>query len=116
VEEGTPDANLCAPGLGELWLELKAVDHFPKGLDTPVRVPHFTPQQRAWLAERVRAGGHAAVLLQVERWYVLLGGAYAVRNLGRVPARVLDENGIHSWKRNFEENLRKGVEHLVGFY
>ena len=46
VGVGTPDVNCTT-----CWIELKAVTkaNIPKREDTPVRLPHFTQQQKIWL-------------------------------------------------------------------
>lgn len=71
---GTPDVN-CVLG----WLELKSIDGWPARPETPVRVPHFTPEQRLWLIKRCEAGGAAWLLLKVGRDWLLLWGETAAR-------------------------------------
>lgn len=58
VGDGTPDINYSGG-----WIESKMVD-FPKRTDTILRVPHYTPQQRAWHVRRIRAGGVLHVIVQ----------------------------------------------------
>lgn len=55
---GVPDVN-CVYG----WIELKSVD-LPVKPDTPVRVKHFTREQKIWLQLREAAGGLALLLLK----------------------------------------------------
>ena len=74
---GTPDVNYIGG-----WIELKKVDKWPVREDTPLRLPHFTPQQKIWLDRRIRKGGEAYVLLQVSREYMLLRGDVAAKILG----------------------------------
>ena len=53
------------------WIELKQVPK-PVNPSTPVRVPHFTKQQKVWLANYGSAGGLAFVLVGVgNMWYLL---------------------------------------------
>lgn len=92
---GTPDVSLCMPevehspkapecaecqdvfcaGCGyyiepgmlsgwDGWIELK-VQEKPKREKTTFRCEHFTDEQRTWLVDRCRSGGHAYMLLQV---------------------------------------------------
>lgn len=81
---GTPDVN-CTEG----WLELKKVRSWPKHSRTPLRVPHFKPEQRIWLRRRWRADGRAFLLLQVGRDWVLLHGDVAADLLGHAPKEDL---------------------------
>jgi len=74
---GTPDVN-CTWG----WIELKALSKAPVKPETPVRVPHFTPQQKIWLTKRTRAGGNCGVLLMVDREWFWMNGTLAVTYLG----------------------------------
>lgn len=47
---GTPD--VCVGFNGKCaWIELKMIAAFPKRDSTPVRIEHFTSQQKLWLKE-----------------------------------------------------------------
>jgi len=47
---GTPD--VCVGFNGKCaWIELKMIESFPKRASTPVRIDHFTSQQKLWLNE-----------------------------------------------------------------
>jgi hypothetical protein len=74
---GTPDTNYIGG-----WLELKFIHEWPKKEETPLRIPHFTPEQRTWLQRRCHAGGRADILIQVESDYLLLRGNIGARVLG----------------------------------
>lgn len=89
---GTPDISYA-----EGWLELKALDRWPVRPDTPLRVPHFTPQQRIFLIRRCKAGGRAYVLLTVGRDWLLFNGAAAAHALGKSPKSVLYNLAIKTW-------------------
>jgi hypothetical protein len=68
---GTPDVNLSTG-----WVELKWVRAWPRNESTPLRLPHYTDEQRAWLLRRWNAGGGAWLVLQVQReWFVFNGPA-----------------------------------------
>jgi hypothetical protein len=107
VELGTPDVNLCMPegersspseqctgcndafcaGCGywqepvklsswDGWIELKVQDP-PKRKTTMFRCEHFTTEQRQWAVDRIRAGGKAYLLIQVNDEYLWLRGDVA---------------------------------------
>lgn len=77
VQPGTPDVEFIGG-----WIELKSADAWPKGSNTALRVPHFTPLQRLWLRRRCRRGGKAWMLLRVGREWLLLGGDVASSIVG----------------------------------
>jgi len=98
VGMGTPDVHYCISDkivygpLGvdswkttEGWLELKQIADYPKRPTTPVRVDHFTPQQRVWLTRRSLAGGRCHVLIQIAKDYHLFEGRVAAQWLGSTP-------------------------------
>lgn len=79
--------NPCLPGTPDIefiggWVELKKLDAWPKRPTTPIRLPHFTPQQRLWLTRRMEKGGLSLLLLQVGRDYLLLFGDQAATLIG----------------------------------
>lgn len=74
---GTPDISY-ADGL----LELKWCRSWPVRDDTPLAVPHYTPQQRLFHRKRWEAGGQMYLLLQVGRDWLLFTGPDAAQNLG----------------------------------
>lgn len=99
---GTPDVNYIGG-----WLELKWKRHWPKGADTPLRMPHFTPQQRVWLTRRARKGGTALVLLQVGQEYLLLLPDDAADFLGNSPRWRLRKLAIWSGEGHSSLNQLK---------
>jgi hypothetical protein len=92
---GTPDVNYIGG-----WLELKRVAAWPANLRTPVRIPHFSPQQKVWLARRCQRGGRAYVLLQVERDWFLIDGLVAASGLGTWNRDDLLFNSAKHWFPN----------------
>ena len=67
---GLPDIN-CTRG----WIELKWLAGWPVGEKTPVRIPHFTPQQKVFLIRRWLIQGDGAwLLIKVKREWLLLTG------------------------------------------
>lgn len=81
---GTPDVNFIGG-----WVELKWLRAWPKGAATPVRVEHFTPQQKLWLRRRRRRGGAAWLLLQCRKEWLLLQGEVAADCLGKATREQL---------------------------
>lgn len=91
---GTPDVNIV-PG----WIELKYAARWPsKG--GPLRLDHFTKQQKTWLIRRRRAGGKAWVLLKVGAMeWLLFDGMHAALYLGKESREKLYEIAIARWTR-----------------
>lgn len=98
VGTGVPDVNYV-----QGWVELKALHEWPKRAATPVRIDHFTPQQRIWLRNRWMAGGAAYLLLKVDGEYLLFTGAYAADHVGNVPRMELINNAVGYWPKGLDE-------------
>ena len=81
---GTPDVNYTGG-----WIELKHENEWPKRVDTPLRVPHFTPQQRVWLIRRYLKGGRAFMLLRVKHDWLLFDGVTAAKIVGHLSKQEL---------------------------
>lgn len=94
ISSGIPDVNYKVG-----WVELKYAAGWParKG---PLRVRHFTKEQRVWLTRRCAAGGKAFLLLKVgEHEWLLFNGAVAALYLGRVTRERLYELVVARWTR-----------------
>lgn len=91
---GTPDVSIV-PG----WIELKYAERWPpKG--GPLRIDHFTREQRAWITKRVKAGGNVWLLLKVgEHEWLLFKGLIAALYLGHEPRERLYEMVVARWTR-----------------
>ena len=96
---GTPDVAYIGG-----WIELKEKDAWPKRAETPLRLPHFTKHQRAWIRRHAHWGGTVFVLLKVgkKEWF-LLHGTEAADRLGEMTraeiestARLVFHNGLDS--------------------
>lgn len=92
VYPGTPDVN-CILG----WIELKWLRSWPVREDTPVKLDHFTRQQRVWLAKRWHRGGSAWLLLQCGTEWLLFDGATAAKVVGHVDKKSLIEAARMYW-------------------
>ena len=71
LNTGHPDVEYCYRGAAGV-VELKARHAWPKRSGTPVRLRHYTAEQRDELKARHAAGGRAFVLLQVADEYLLI--------------------------------------------
>jgi len=93
---GTPDVNYLHG-----WIELKRIERWPprKG---PVRVPHFSKEQRIWLRRRWGSGGEAYLLLLVEETHewLLFDGQTAATLVGSTPEAQLRPRAVASWVGN----------------
>ena len=93
IMPGTPDVNFVGG-----WIELKQADEWPVR-DGPLRLPHYTPQQKMWHKARHIAGGNVYVLLQVGREWLLFDGDIAATVLGVCPRETLIAVARHHWKK-----------------
>ena len=80
VDPGFPDVEYIGG-----TLELKAVDAWPKRESTPLRLDHYTKEQRIWHERRAHKGGRIHVLLQVGPEFLLFHGPVAANHLGEEP-------------------------------
>jgi hypothetical protein len=76
---GIPDINFA-----DGWIESKDVPaaRAPKRSLTVLRLPHYTPKQRAWHVRRHTAGGKIYVALEVARRFYLFRAVNAAQHLG----------------------------------
>ena len=87
---GIPDVN-CSAG----WLELKWVKKWPKNAaHSAVLLPHFTQEQRIWLARRCARGGKAWLLLCAQGEWLLFPGRWAAEHVGNVTQEILREAAV----------------------
>jgi len=83
-----PIENIACPGTPDVgyiggFIELKEIDSFPVRPTTPLRLKHFTKQQRLWAKTYILKGGVSTVLLKVgPRHWFLLDGLIAADRLG----------------------------------
>ena len=94
IKGGIPDVNY-----NHGWLELKYAERWPPR-GGPLRVDHFTREQRSWLTERRKAGGRAFLMLKVGKSeWLLFDGLVAAAMLGRVKQDKLYEICMARWTR-----------------
>jgi len=79
VGPGTPDINYLGG-----WIESKQVEAWPKRASTPLRIDHYTAQQRSWHCKRRRAGGRVHLVLEVREnnSFLIFDAATAAMGLG----------------------------------
>ena len=97
VNPGTPDVEYIGG-----WIELKYIEELPKRPDTPIRVPHFRPEQKVWIVKRTNKGGRVHVLLRVENTFFLLDGMFAVNKLGTLTYAQLATSALAVWYRSID--------------
>lgn len=104
-ELGTPDVNL-APGD---WIELKIAEPPKRG--GPLRIKHYSTEQRTWAIRRHKAGGRVWVLLKVRTEWLLIKGEVAAEILGNVNLEKLREASTGIWvKKLNHEQLQKIIK------
>ena len=81
--------NVCLPGTPDVnyaggWIELKWLKSWPEKEGTPIRIPHYTNQQRVFAMKRDKAGERCWWLLNVEKTndWLLLDGTVAAKLIG----------------------------------
>jgi hypothetical protein len=100
------------------WIELKVIPAFPKRESTPVRIDHFTREQRMFLRARGRAGGYCFFLLRVGRREHILVPWYNVPLVDDWTRADLIRAGVHfqsgiDWDR-FADALKMKVPGVGG--
>jgi hypothetical protein len=92
---GIPDVSYGVNGVNG-WIELKHSPDFPKKDATPVRLRHFTDEQRLFLISRGETGGYCWVLWQIKRDYFLFDHT-VVWQLGDLPKQGLLDHAYRHW-------------------
>lgn len=88
---GTPDVNYIGG-----WVELKWLRRWPKNAAiSPVKIDHFTPQQKVWLKKRWRRHGRCFLLLQAAgtQW-LLFDGETAAQIVGKATREELTRRAL----------------------
>lgn len=89
---GTPDVNYA-----DGWIELKMLKKWPAREHTPVKIRHFTPQQKIWISDRWEAGGAVYLLIQVNKTFLLYNGC-DVQEIGSVTRERMIELAARQWE------------------
>jgi hypothetical protein len=99
---GTPDVNFAGG-----WIECKCVLKYPVRPETPIRIPHWSPEQKLWHRMRAAAGERTWVFVQVERDYYLFDGVRAAALLGDISEQGLVGHCLACWRGSLnDEQLR----------
>lgn len=77
VDPGSPDIEYIGG-----HIEDKHVRSWPLRAGTPLRVPHYTAQQRGWHRRRRLAGGRVHVVIEVAGEVFVFDAAHAAEGLG----------------------------------
>lgn len=97
-ELGTPDVNIS---LGD-WIELKIAEPPKRG--GPLRIDHYSIEQRVWAIRRHKAGGKVWVLLKVRTEWLLLKGEVAAEYLNYVNLEKLREIATKTWQKKLNHS------------
>ncbi len=85
------------------WIELKVIEKYPAKPNTPVRVDHYSNEQRIWHKKWRRAGARVFVLLRVDSGpdFWLFDAAVACGSLGLVSKSTLETLCLIKSERKF---------------
>lgn len=102
VGPGTPDVHYCLMKKAG-WIELKAIKAWPKRKTTPVRIRHYSVEQRLWHKQYGETGGRMFILVRIDetKEYFLFDWDWAHRNLGSVTRAHWYKNAVVSGKSRF---------------
>lgn len=95
IAAGTPDVFFSTEGRHG-WIELKVLDAWPKR-PIPVRITHFTKEQKRFLSLHHRIGGGGCfffLFVQQTDEYLLFTGTY-VNAIGFLSREELYANALH---------------------
>lgn len=98
VMSGTPDVNFIGG-----WLELKWVRAWPVKPETPLLIPHYTIEQKAWGIRRMMRGGYCGLLLQVRAQWLLFDAVTAAACVGKSNREVLTNQAQHVWMKGLDK-------------
>jgi len=93
------------------WCELKYVREYPKRISTPIRVNHFTEDQKRFLGRMIRHGYKARVLVMVEDDLYLFGSP-ALFSVGKMQRDVMHDNALVNVRRGdkkLAERIARGL-------
>ena len=106
---GIPDIIYSMEGVRG-FIELKYIKHWPKRVNTIIRLKHFTPLQRLFLSSHEESAGHCFIFLKIERDYLLFSAPLDVcTNIGFLRRKELEKLAKKIWhgKINFDELRRE---------
>lgn len=108
ISRGMPDVNGIVFGdpRGDVWIELKQLHGWPKRANTIVRIPHYTDEQRRWIATRGAAGSRVYMLVGIapREWYMYTWRD-AVEIVGRAPCSTHMERSAGICRGKFSPEM-----------
>ena len=105
--KGIPDVNFLIDGI-EGWIELKYREKFPVRTNTPIRLQHFTKEQKLWHKNRVENGGRTFLFVKVDKTYYLFKGKN-IQLVGDMNRKEMKSKSCKTWlnKVNFKEFVKE---------
>lgn len=104
-----PIENTLAKGTADVeyvdgWIELKALDEWPRRGLSLVRVDKYTKEQRQFARLRHRAGGRIFFLLKIDNTqeWLLFDGITAAEKVGTLTCAGLHDIAIGYWQRSVD--------------
>jgi hypothetical protein len=95
VGVGMPDVNgVLFSTKREVWIELKQIERWPARATTPLRIAHYTQEQRDWIAHRGKIAGNVYMLVGIAsspRVWLLYDWRASVDVVGRSTRDVMME-------------------------
>lgn len=107
IGTGTPDVYYSINEKSAGWIELKHLHEWPKRGTTPVKIEHFTAQQKNWMRRHGKRGVSVFLLLQVNREYLLFDWETAIRAINNYPRFELILSALHHWSNRIDYNELK---------
>jgi hypothetical protein len=100
--------NSCKPGTPDVnyingWIELKWARKWPVRPTTPLRLPHYSPQQKNFGEYYWKNGGRAWLLLQVRREWFLFTGPVAAEIVGTSTRSELFDHATRHWSNGVNQ-------------
>lgn len=99
INPGTPDVEFIGG-----WVEIKYIREWPKRADTPLRIHHFTAQQRLWISERRKRGGKVLIVVRVAKDLLLFESTWCMA-LGTLTKAQMFEACSASWGNFFDNSM-----------
>ena len=100
---GIPDKTYSTKQGVRGWIEAKFADSWPRRPSTPLRLPHYTAEQKAFLLLEGEFCGYCWLMVRVDR-DIFLFDHYAAQDVGNLCRADMIERAIYySTVRTFEE-------------
>jgi len=97
LRKGFPDIDFSHGLIETKWLR-----SWPKREETPVRLPHYTQEQKIFHLKRWRASRNCWVILQCGKDWLLFTGQDAAYNLGEKDRPTLFRIAVGHWTSRAE--------------